>query len=154
MIKIPHNVGNAIEKIENDFGKGRLYKIEWILSHYKESSIIEPATQEAVDTIVRFIKHSEKNREDYFKALVEGYEKECPKSYAEYSYKEKQELFDKYIELIKPFFFAKSTFNLEIESRKNTDCMHIEACGVTLNYPYHDTGNRTFMLHVNGGVKD
>lgn len=70
---IPHKVGNAIEWIKKNIGNEFLFQIEIMVVHYKKSPLYKKKTQDAINTIINYIRKNHENRANYFNAIVNGY---------------------------------------------------------------------------------
>ncbi|WP_310877003.1 hypothetical protein [Priestia megaterium] len=75
-VKVSKELGLAMDVLKDLIGLDEMYKFENVLSHYKKSTKYSGRHQEAINTIVNFVKASKGNRITYYNALQHGYERE------------------------------------------------------------------------------
>ncbi|MFA1509934.1 hypothetical protein ACDN41_11960 [Priestia aryabhattai] len=72
-VKLSKELGTAMGLLEQLIGLDEMYKFENILSHYKKSTKYKGKYQEAINTVVNFVKANKENRLTYYNALLYGY---------------------------------------------------------------------------------
>ncbi|MEM4994841.1 hypothetical protein WKH56_19965 [Priestia sp. SB1] len=94
-VKVSKELGLAMDVLKDLIGIDEMYKFENVLSHYKKSTKYTGQHQEAINTIVNFVKASKGNRITYYNALQHGYDRPLSpeeKVFAHYEEKRKATL--------------------------------------------------------------
>jgi len=144
---LPYKVGNAINLIKELTNEQALYKIETLMSRYKSKNTSQNL-QEAINTVVEFIRKNSRNRKDYFAALVNGFETSKPSYYGEFTQSDKEDYFDKFIESVKPYFFSDDTSSLSFRAFRDTCPIPSSESGISIKLM---PMGLSIILDVNGG---
>ncbi|MEH7116115.1 hypothetical protein V7128_01650 [Neobacillus vireti] len=151
-IKLSYKLGKAIEEIKEKLGEDHLFKIEWIMSNYKNPVREDAQLQNAINVVVEFVKPNDENRKKYFKAILEGFETDKPFSYNEFTYEDKEKVFNKFVEQVRGYFFSNDTYSLNFETKKGRPEYEVyKDRGLPATIYTVDSKNVSITLNINGG---
>lgn len=154
-VKLSFKVGNALDILIETFDKDMMFSFEKILSRYKRSSKYKDYNlQSAIDTIVEFVKESNENRLKYYQALTTGYIKDNSNCFSDYTYEEKEKAFKMFVEMVKPYFFSKSTRILSIDKQRRPYKEYLKDGFGNILQVMEFEDKTTFTIDVNGGADE
>ncbi|MGZ9868195.1 hypothetical protein ACU3L3_07210 [Priestia endophytica] len=148
-VKLPRNIGKSIDIVRENFGKPSLYNVEWLNRNYAYTITHPETVQDAINNLVVYIRESDKNREMYFKALVNGYETARPLYFHELEIEEKDKFLNSIVESVKEYVYSDLTTTVSFDLE--TDTMPLRQGTFSLETNRH--GSATFTIEFNGGVK-
>ncbi|AZV43613.1 hypothetical protein BAOM_3004 [Peribacillus asahii] len=151
-IKIPYKLANSIELIKSEKGEEYLYKIEWLISYFKNTVTFEDELQEAINYVVSYIKESDVHRKTYFKVLVDGYEKQDPSSFRDLNRQDKEIILEGLTNVIKGYIFNEKTYKFTYNHERGTGVTVKTGTGIPLMSGLN--GTATITIEVNGGAED